>query len=81
MKKLFFDLKEYAEYSKFNYMNRFKTYYSKVFRCDDKKDTYIFMIEGTTTGLTYLIKRTAVDGKLILSATGCLNSVLMFIVL
>ncbi|UEQ77984.1 hypothetical protein [Chryseobacterium arthrosphaerae] len=63
-KIIFLTSKEYSEYSKFNYMNRFKTYYSKVFRCDYKKDTYIFMIEGTTTGLTYLIKRTAEGWKL-----------------
>jgi hypothetical protein len=54
----FLTSKEYAEYRKFNYMNNFKAYYSKVFRCDKEKDTYIFMIDTPTTGLTYLIKKT-----------------------
>lgn len=57
-KIIFLTSKEYAEYRKFNYMNNFKAYYSKVFRCDKEKDTYIFMIDTPTTGLTYLIKKT-----------------------
>ncbi len=58
-KIIFLTSKEYIEYSKLTYMNRFKTYYSKIFRCDEEKDTYIFMIDDTATGLTYLIKKTS----------------------
>lgn len=57
-KIIFLNSKEFAEYNKLNNMNKFKPYYSKVFKCDEKKDTYIFMIEGITTGIIYLIKRT-----------------------
>lgn len=56
-KIIFLTSKEYAEYSKFNYTNSLNPYYSKVFRCDGEKDTYLFMIEGIATGITYLIKR------------------------
>lgn len=62
-KIIFMTSKEYAEYKKLNYMNSFSPYYSKVLRCDAEKDTYLFMIEGPTTGLTYLIKRTAEGWK------------------
>ncbi|ROS20286.1 hypothetical protein EDF65_1001 [Chryseobacterium nakagawai] len=57
-KILFLTPKEFAEYQKTSYMYHFNPYYSKVFPCDEERDTYIFMIEGSMTGTTYLIKRT-----------------------
>lgn len=56
-KIIFMTSKEFAEFRKLNYANNFNPYYSKIFPCDREKDTYIFMIEGITTGITYLIKR------------------------
>ncbi|WP_160137538.1 hypothetical protein [Chryseobacterium sp. c4a] len=58
-KIIFLTSKEFAEYRNFSYMNSMNPYYSKIFPCDQEKDTYIFMIEGITTGITYLIKKTS----------------------
>jgi hypothetical protein len=55
---------EFAAYTKVNFMNRYMAHYSKLFKCEDAEDTYIFIVDNIWMGYTYLIKRIP-DGWLI----------------
>ncbi|ALR30721.1 hypothetical protein ATE47_09355 [Chryseobacterium sp. IHB B 17019] len=55
---------EFAAYMKINFMNRYMPHYSKLFKCQDKEDSYLFIVDNIWMGYTYLIKRIP-DGWLI----------------
>ncbi len=58
-KVLFLTSKEFSEYIKQNYNNSYKSHYTKIFKCDDKKDTYILEFNGVVRGETYIITKTS----------------------
>lgn len=60
-KIIFMSSKEYAAYKAFTHSHDTDIFYSKMFRCDELKDTYVLLVNSNTTGYTYLIKRTS-DG-------------------
>lgn len=57
-KTIFLTSNEYKKYSKYHYTISDHPYYSKIFKCDDKKDTYILMFDGLVSGETYIITKT-----------------------
>jgi hypothetical protein len=48
---------EFSIYQQTNFMNTYSSRYSKLFKCDDWVDTYIFIVNNIWIGRTYLIKR------------------------
>ncbi len=58
-KTIFLTSKEYKTYSKYHYTISDQPHYSKIFKCDDKKDTYILMFDGLVKGETYIITKTS----------------------
>ncbi len=58
-KVIFLSPKEYEVYKSYNHIDTSEAYYSQLFQCDDLPYTYILWVDGTMTGYTYLIKRTA----------------------
>lgn len=60
-KIIFMSSKEYIAYKTFTHSYNSDIFYSKMFHCDELKDTYILLVNSNTTGYTYLIKRTS-DG-------------------
>lgn len=56
-KIIFLTSKQYIEYLKNNYELAFYPDYSKIYKCDDKDDTYILTFDGVVIGETYLIKK------------------------
>jgi hypothetical protein len=52
-KTIFLTSKEYSNYLKYNYGFNYCNY-SKIFKCDDKKDTYILTFDSLIIGETYI---------------------------
>jgi hypothetical protein len=52
-KTIFLTSKEYSNYLKYNYGNNYCNY-SKIFKCHDKKDTYILTFDSLIIGETYI---------------------------
>jgi hypothetical protein len=56
-KIIFLTSQEFSKYIQHNFNNSYNPSYSKLFKCDDKKDTYILIYNGVSRGETYVIKR------------------------
>lgn len=52
-KTIFLTSEEYSNYLKYNYGINYCNY-SKIFKCDDQKDTYILTFDGLIIGETYI---------------------------
>ncbi|GAA4154469.1 hypothetical protein GCM10022217_11510 [Chryseobacterium ginsenosidimutans] len=53
-KTIFLTSKEYLKYLKYNYGISYNPNYSRILKCDDKKDTYILTFDGLIRGETYI---------------------------
>jgi hypothetical protein len=53
-KIIFLTSKEYINYLKYNYGISYNSNYSRILKCDDKKDTYILTFDGLISGETYI---------------------------
>lgn len=58
-KIIFLTSKEQIKYSKYNYNIAPQPDYSRILKCDDKKDTYILTCDRLVRGETYLVTRTS----------------------
>ncbi|WP_307457450.1 hypothetical protein [Chryseobacterium sp. SORGH_AS_0447] len=58
-KIIFVASKEYQVYSKYHYVLTSQPQYSKIFKCDDQKDTYILISDYLVRGESYIITKTA----------------------
>ncbi|MFS4474090.1 hypothetical protein [Chryseobacterium sp. T20] len=56
-KIIFLTSKEFSKYIQQSFNNIYVHFYSKLFKCDDKKDTYILVHNGVSRGETYVITR------------------------
>lgn len=56
-KIIFLTSKEFSKYIQQSFNNLYVHSYSKLLKCDDKKDTYILIHNGVSRGETYVIKR------------------------
>lgn len=54
---IFLTSKEFSKYVQQSFSNLYVPVYSKLFKCDDKKDTYILIHNGVSRGETYVITR------------------------
>jgi len=56
-KIIFLTSKEFSKYAQQSFSNLYVPVYSNLFKCDDKKDTYILIHNGVSRGETYVITR------------------------